>query len=161
MKTLCTSNYKTKARTDMQKKKIVTVEPGTVPEVIEFLDAQGTLEDFKQEHVVVFKMLEELVDRYNTALEQADKVCRANQVSCGPFDLYQFSTKYDAEALYNAVGRDKFLEVGGKIETQTVYDLDKGRLEACVAQKKVPEDVLTHVRKETPSYHKPAKLVVP
>lgn len=145
----------------MQKKKIETVDPSTIPEVVEFINAQGTIEDFKNSYPEVFKTLEGLTDRYNTALEQADKVCRQRGVSCGPFDLYQFSTKYDAEALYNAVGRDKFLDVGGKIETQTVYDIDKGRLEACVAQRKVPEEVIEQVRKETPAYHKPPKLVIP
>lgn len=145
----------------MQKKKITTVEVATIPEVIEFVDAQATIEEFKADNVAVFAMLAELTDRYNTALEQADKVCRARGVSCGPFDLYQFSVKYDAEALYNAVGRDKFLELGGKIEVQTVYDVDKGRLEAMAAQRKVPEEVISQVRKETPAFHKPPKLVVP
>lgn len=145
----------------MKNKRIETVEASAIPEVVEFLDAQDAILAFKESNAPVFEQLAELVDRYNTSLEQADKVCRAKQVGCGPFDLYQFSTKYNAEALYNAVGRDKFLELGGKIETQTVYDVDKGRLEAMAAQRKVPEEVISQVRKETPAYHKPPKLVVP
>lgn len=145
----------------MEKKKAKKVEPSAVPEVVEFLDAQGALEDFKQEHAAVFEQLRQLTERYNTALESADKACRSKELSCGPFDLYQFTTKYDAEALYNAVGRDKFLEIGGQMGTQTVYSLDKGRFDACVSQNKVPADVVPQVRKETPNFHKPDKLVVP
>ena len=145
----------------MEKKKAKKVEAASVPEVVEFLDAQGALEEFKEEHKAVFEQLAQLTERYNSALEAAEKVCRSNGLTCGPFDLYQFTTKYDPEALYNAVGRDTFLQIGGKLDTQTVYSLDKGRFEACVSQKKVADDVVAQVRKETPNFHKPEKLVVP
>lgn len=145
----------------MQKRKAPTVDIGEIPEVIEFVDAQEALQEFKQEHAAVFETLAQLTERYNASLEQADKVCRARQVSCGPFDLYQFSTKYDAEALYNAVGRDKFLELGGKIDTVTAFSVDKGKLEACIAQRKIESDVVDRVRKETPNYHKPEKVQLP
>lgn len=142
-------------------KKIATIAPAEIPEVVEFIDANDAIQAFKESHPDVFREYSELVDRYNTALENADKVVRARQVSSGPFDLYSVATKYDAEALYNAVGRDKFLEVGGKLETKTEYTLDKGRLEAAAAQRKIGPDVIEQVRKETPNYHKPPKLVVP
>lgn len=145
----------------MQKKKAKIVDLDKMPAVIEFIDARDALEEFKADHGEVFSQLQELTERYNTTLEQADKACRAGQVSCGPFDLYQFSIKYDAEALHNAIGRDKFLEAGGKIETKTVYDVDRGRLEACIAQNKIPADVVERVLKETPNFHKPDKLVIP
>jgi len=145
----------------MKKKTATKVDPGTVPEVVEFLDAQGAIEDFKNENAAVFEQLAELTDRYNSALEQADKACRSKEVTCGPFVLKHFATKYDAEALYNAVGRDAFLNLGGKIGTATTYDVDKGRLEACIAQNKVPDEVVSHVRKEVPNFSKPDKLVIP
>jgi hypothetical protein len=145
----------------MQKKQIETVDPAAVPEVIEFLNAQGALEDFKASYPELFATLQELTDKYNSTLEQADKVLRGQGVGCGPFHLKHFAVKYDAEALYNAVGRDQFLAVGGKIETQTVYDVDKGRLEAAVAQRRVPDEVIAEVRKETPTYNKPKALVLP
>ncbi len=145
----------------MLKKKIETVDPGTIPEVVEFIDANDAIQAFKESHAEVFRQFGELVDRYNTALENAEKVVRARAVGAGPFNLYQFSVKYDAEALYNAIGRDRFLEVGGKLETTTTYAVDKGRLEAAAVQNKVPKDVIEQVRKETPSYHKPTKLVAP
>lgn len=131
------------------------------PEVIEFLQAQATIQEFKQEHPEVFETFEQLVEAYNTKLEAAEKVCRAAEVNCGPFDLYQYNTKYNAQALFNAVGRDKFLELGGTTGTQTTYDIDKARFEAAVGAKKVSKEIVAEVRKETPNYHKPERLVVP
>ena len=145
----------------MQKKIAPTLGPEEVPEVIEFLDAQEALQAFKEEHAAVFAEFGALAERYNAALENADKACRGREISCGPMQLYQFSTKYDAEALYNAVGRDKFLEMGGRISTKTAYDVDKGRLEVVIAQNKLPKDTVDQVRKETPNFHKPEKLILP
>lgn len=145
----------------MQKKKAVTVDIGEVPEVVNFVDAQEAVELFKQQHADIFKTFAELTERYNATLEQADQVCRQRGVSSGPFNLYQFSTKYDAEALYNAVGKDRFLDLGGKIETVTQYSVDKGKLEASIAQQKLDSSVVASVRKETPSFHKPDKIVLP
>jgi hypothetical protein len=145
----------------MQKKEAKTVAPKEVPEVIEFLDAQDAMNAFKEEHAPIFEQFRVLAERYNAALQQADKACRSQSVSCGPFDLYQFTTKYDAEALHNAVGRDKFLLLGGKISTQTVYGIDKGRIDACIAQNKILPEVVELVRKETPAYHKPDQVVLP
>lgn len=145
----------------MQKRKAETVDIGAIPEVVNFVDAQEALKEFREEHADVFAQLDQLVDRYNTSLEQAEKVCRAKAVSCGPFNLYQFTTKYDAEALYNAVGRDRFLELGGKIETITKYEVDRGKLEASIAQNKLDTGVVDRVRKETANFHKPDKVNLP
>lgn len=145
----------------MQKKKAPKVDPSELKEVVEFLDAQDALNTFKEEYAEVFEQLSALAERYNSTLEQAEQACRTRKVTCGPFNLYQFVTRYDANALHDAVGRDQFLAIGGKIETQTVYDVDKGRLEASIAQKKISEEVVNQVRKETPNFHKPNILVIP
>lgn len=145
----------------MQKKKVAEVDLSEIPEVVEFLDMQDTIKEFKEEHAAVFAQLEQLTEKYNAVLEQASKAVRDKQVTCGPFVLKHFSTKYDAEALYNAVGRDAFLDMGGKVGSVTTYDLDKGRLEACIAQNKLPPEVVDRVRTETPNYHKVDKLVLP
>lgn len=136
-------------------------DPKDIPEVVEFITARDTLLEFKNDHPEVFEMLGELTERYNTALEQADKACRQLEVSCGPFDLYQTTTKYNAEELYNAIGRDKFLAVGGKLETVTTYALDKNLFAAKVSQGQVDKTIADSVCKKTPCYHKPEKLVIP
>jgi hypothetical protein len=147
----------------MKKKTIVTKNPEEIPEVLEFLDAKAAVEEFKEEHPKVFEEFAHLVDRYNTTLEQADKAARAQEVKIGPFDAYQVKVQYDASALYNAIGRDLFLQVGGIINTETVYGLDKGRLEAAITSpnSKIPEEVVKSVRKESVVYHTPPKLVIP
>jgi hypothetical protein len=118
----------------MQTKHPKKVDPSEVSEVIEFLDAQDALQAFKEENAAVLEQLAALSERYNTALEQAEKVCRSREVGCGPIDLYQFSVKYNASALFNAVGRDQFLVLGGETKTVTEYSLDKGRFEAAVEE---------------------------
>jgi hypothetical protein len=146
------------------KKRAIEVRPTeSFPEVIEFLEAKAALEEFKQVHPEVFEELSQLTERYNATLEQAEKVVRQSESKCGPFDAYQVSVKYNAEALYNAVGRDAFLQIGGTINQTTEYELDKGRFEAAVSSpsNKITEEVLKTVRKETVTYHVPTKLVVP
>lgn len=145
----------------MQKKSPKKINPAEIPEVVEFLDAQDALQAFKDEHAHVFSQLGELTERYNSTLEQAEKICRSKDVGCGPIDLYQYAVKYNATALFNAVGRDQFLALGGEAKTVTEYSLDKGRFEAAVAQKKVPKEVVDQVRKEVANYHVPPKLVLP
>jgi hypothetical protein len=147
----------------MKKKAIVTKAPEEIPEVMEFLDAKAALEEFKADHVGVFTELGHLVERYNATLEQAAQVARAQEVKVGPFDAYQVKVTYDSTALYNAVGRDVFLLVGGAINTETTYSVDKGRLEAAIASpnSKITEEVVKTVRKETVVYHVPQKLVIP
>ena len=145
----------------MQKEKAKVLDIGEIPEVVEVVDALDSLKDFKEEHVEVFEQLQQLTERYNAAIEAAEKVCRARAVSCGPYDLYQFSMKYDATMLYNLVGHETFLKLGGKISTATVYTLDKTRFEASIAQKLVADDVVEAVRTKTANFHKPDPMVVP
>lgn len=145
----------------MSKPQIKTVDPEEVPEVIEFLDAQKSIEEFMDDNKAVFAQFQELVEKYNTSLEAADKACRGQQVRCGPFDLYQFTTKYDPDALFNAVGRNKFLELGGTTKQTTEYDLDKDAFEASVAKGLVSKEVVAEVRKVSPSFHSPKPLRIP
>jgi hypothetical protein len=147
----------------MKKKVIEKVNPETVPEVLEFMDAQQAIAEFKQEHKKVFEEFTHLVDRYNTSLEQASKVVRAQQVECGPFAVHNTSVKYDAEALYLALGHDLFLEVGGILSTKMVKDIDKGRFEAAITapNSKITDEVVKAVRKEGVAYRTIEKLVAP
>lgn len=142
-------------------KKIISVSTDKVPEVIQFLDAEKTMEEFVADNQAVFDQFRELADRYNNTLEAAEKAVRGQEVKCGPFDLYQFSTKYNADALFNAVGRNKFLEAGGTMKQVTEYAVDKDAFESAVAKDLIPEEVVKEVRKVTPNYHAPKPLRVP
>ncbi len=135
--------------------------PSAVPEVLDFLEAQERLDNFKKQHEAVFKELEEIASEYNQKLEAADKVCRSKAISCGPFDLYQKQTTYDAKVLYDALGRERFLQVGGKVEQKISYEVDKSKIEASISKNLIPSDVVESFRKESPRFHKPPKIEVP
>lgn len=143
------------------KKRIPTVSPESIPEVAHFINAQNELQEFMDEHPEVFEQFRALTDKYNDALEAADKAARGQQVKCGPWDLYQWKTTYNPDLLFNAVGKNKFLEVGGDMRQVTEYALDKDKFEAAAAQGLVPEEVVNEVRKVAPNYHSPKKLILP
>ena len=144
----------------MRKRTAIKVEADDVPEVLEFLIADEELRDFKEHHAKVFAALAPLVEKRNATLEAADKTLRAGGFTCEPFNLTHFTTKYNPEEAFNMLGRDAFLASGGKIETMTVYEIDKDRFEAASAQGKIPEEVVAQVRTETPTYKKPKPIVL-
>jgi len=129
-------------------------------EVKEFLEAQDRIIRYREAHPDVFETYEELASTYNDKLEAADKVVRGGALSVGPFEKYQVQNSYDADKLFEEVGMEKFLAMGGTIKTKAVYEVDPNRLKAAIAQGTVPADVVKKVHKETPKYHKPQKLVV-
>ena len=79
--------------------------------------------ELRNQYKDVFEQYEVLVEDHNSKLEQAEKVVRAQEVTCGPFELYQWQTKYKAEALYDAVGREQFLTGLGVIGRRVDGDL--------------------------------------
>lgn len=129
-----------------------------VPEVQHFIEVGEKIERLKEAYPEVFEQLQSLTEEFNAALESADKACRAKKISCGPFDLYQWQTKYNAEKLYEEVGRDKFLEIGGKISTVTQYDVDKAKLEAHISSGAIEKEVVDVVKETSPRYKKPEKI---
>lgn len=135
------------------------VDPTEIPAVADFINARDKLNEFKEENAAVFEVFDELVAEYNTALEKAEKLVRADEVTCGPFVLYQWQTKYDAEKLYDSVGRDEFLRLGGQVKTVPEYSLDKSTFEAKMAQNAVPPPVLNVVVRISPRYKTPDKLI--
>jgi|HigsolmetaAR202D_1030399.scaffolds.fasta_scaffold01372_4 hypothetical protein len=131
-----------------------------IPEVMHFLAVKKQIDDLKEGYPEVFERLRQLQQDYNQALEAAEKAVRGRQVSCGPFHLYQWQTSLDAEKLYEELGRDEFLKVGGKIQTVTTYDLDKNKFEAHVTAGTIPKEVVDVVKKVSPRYKKPEKINV-
>lgn len=131
-----------------------------IPEVMHFLAVKKQIDDLKEGYPEVFERLRQLQQDYNQALEAAEKAVRGRQVSCGPFNLYQWQTSLDAEKLYEELGRDEFLKVGGKIQTVTTYDLDKNKFEAHVTAGTIPKEVVDVVKKVSPRYKKPEKINV-
>lgn len=140
----------------MSQKKVVP--ESAVPEVQQFLAVREKLHRLKESYPEVFEALDALKQEYNQALEAADKVVRAKQISCGPFDLYQFQTKYDADKLAEELGESEFLRVGGVVKTVKTYDIDKAKLEAHITSGSIDKEVVDHVRTISPRYKKPDKI---
>lgn len=142
----------------MSQMKAKRVPETQVPEVQAFLEAREKVERLKEAYPEVFEQLSHLQQEYNAALEAADKAVRAKKISCGPFDCYQMQTKYNAERLFEELGRDEFLKVGGTIKTVTQYDVDKNKLEAHITSGVIPDEVVGAVRDVSPRYKKPDKI---
>lgn len=138
-----------------------STDPEKIPEVKHFMEIEQKIKNLKEEYPGVFEELNELQEEYNTALQAADKAVRATQTSCGPFVLSQTATSYDANAFYDAVGRERFLKLGGSIQTVQQYSIDKTAFEAAAAQGKIAKDTVEVVKKVTPRYKKPDPISIP
>lgn len=138
--------------------KAKTVDPTDIPEVVAFIDADARVKDFREQYADVFAAYGKLVEDRNQALESAEKVVRAHQVTCGPFDLFQYSTTFNAQAFFDAVGREQFLKLGGEVQTVPQYSIDKKMFEANVAQKKIPPSVVNQVVTVSPKYKCPKPI---
>jgi hypothetical protein len=134
------------------------VEPESIPEVMAYRESRDMLDAFMQSNIEVFEAYKQLVADVNQKREAADKVVRAKNVSCGDWDIYQEQTKYDPQLLYEALGREQFMRVGGSCETQTVYGLDKAKFEAAYARGEVPDEVREVVRTVSPRYKAPKEI---
>ena len=133
------------------------VQPEEVPEVVDYLNAKEMLEAFKANNPNVFVAYERMVEDLNQKMEAADKAIRQREVSCADWELYQYQTKVDAEALFNAVGLDAFLRIGGSTTTKTVYAADKAKVQAAIARGDIPAAIAEDIITESARYHAPKK----
>lgn len=133
------------------------LDPHDIPEVVAYMEAEDQLRDFLENNPEFNEVYKHLVERRNDALEQADKAVRRTGQACGPFAIFRSSPEYDLNALYEAVGRDKFLQMGGVIETVTTYKLDKQKIEAAVGRGDLPPALVAEVRKTSVRYSTPKK----
>ncbi len=127
-------------------KKIEEVSLDAIPEVLQFLDANERLEEFKARNPELLGTLNILIEDYNTALENADKAVRAKGVNCGPWEQLTPTVKYDGEKLYSAVGREDFVRLGGVVRQVNEYVIDKGTIEAAIAANRLPQQIVELVR---------------
>lgn len=141
--------------------KIETVDEEEIPEVIEFLDARTGLEEFKAKNEKLMKQLHHHIDKYNTALEAADKAVRGKEVNCGPWQQLSPSVTYDGEKLYSAVGREDFVRLGGIVRQVNEYHIEKGTIEAAIAQGNLPKQIVSIVRKVGRKYKSIPKASLP
>jgi len=144
------------AKTSAEKGKRLPI--GDIPEVQEFIDLKQELDSLKAEHPEVFMRYNDLVDRYNTKLEEADSKVRTLGVSCGPFENFSVSHTFDAAKMLDELGEKTYLECGGKITQRAVYEVDSAMVTAAIASGKIPEATLPNFMMVKRSYHAPKKI---
>ena len=132
--------------------------PEEIPEVREYLETVETIEVFRREHKKVFEQYDELIEQHNQRLEAADKTVRAREISSGPFVRTREQPIYDAKAFYDAVGQDKFLNHGGRINTVVQYEIDKEKVGRDIAAGKIDPHVVDIFRTLRPYYKTPKPL---
>lgn len=144
-----------------KRKRDNAVPASEIPEVAAFEEVKQRLQAFRESNPDFFQFLEGLIEEYNDKLDAASKATKSKQVSCGDFDLYQWSTKFDAQVLYQALGHQKFLACGGKVNTVTQYEVDRTRMQSAIDAGVVPKDIADAAVSRSPRFHKPDKLVMP
>jgi len=145
----------------MTKLFIKTIAPEELKKVNHFLEIQDRIEDFKEKHKAVFEQFEELVQEYNTALEDAEKEVRLRGVNCGPFVVCGEQTQVNVDKLYDELGENNFLTVGGTLETKRVLSVDKKRFAAMVDSNSIPKEVVETCFSRSLKYKVPHKAELP
>jgi hypothetical protein len=155
---------KKKAASASSGKKLLSSDPTLTDQERQALEAvrqfeisEKTIQIFKDDNQQLMAEYDALIEERNQKLEVADQLVRGLDVSCGPWDRYTASVRYNADALFQHLGRTQFLNVGGSINTQTVYDLDKERVEIAIQTGAIPANVVPAFKTESPSYHAPKK----
>lgn len=129
-----------------------------IPEVQEFLDLKQEIEALRAENPDVFMRYNDLVDRYNTKLEEADSKVRSLGVTCGPFENFSVSHTFDAAKMLDELGEPAYLACGGKITQRAVYEVDAAAAHAAIASGKIPKDAVGNFMTIKRSYHAPKKI---
>jgi len=154
------SKKSTPKTTSAQEATAKRVSADDIQEVSDFMDVKQELEGLKADHPEIFRLYTDIVQRYNTALEAAEKAVRTRGVSCGPFDLYSYTPQYDGEKMFEELGKELFLAYGGSTVRVTAYKVDKAKVESAIASGKIPADCVKEFKSMRAAYHKPEKLEV-
>jgi hypothetical protein len=141
--------------------KAQTADVSEIPEVQRYEAVCAEMQQARAANPAFFKWLDDWKERHNDAREAADKAVRSRQVSCGPFTILQWETRYNADELYQAVGPEKFLSLGGIISQTVKYECDKKRVDFAIEAKLIPPEVAEKVRKRSPKYRVLPKAELP
>lgn len=145
----------------MREKVFNKVEIETIPEVAEYERVLAVYNKFRKDNPTYFRILDELLEELNSKMEAAEKVVRSRHVSCGSFHLFQKNVKVDSNKVYDIIGRERFLKIGGEESTIITRRITKEALEAAVQQKLVDEKEIAPARTEEDRYHAPGKIILP
>lgn len=130
-------------------------ELDAIKAVREYENAVKVLDLFKIENSAVFKMFSELADEVEQKRQVADQTIRGTKASFGPWELFSEQRKYKPQELYNLVGEQMFLALGGRLVQTQTYEIDKEKVELAISSKQIPEEIVPSIREITPKYRSP------
>lgn len=143
------------------KLQVKAVPADAIKQVKAFQEIETRIMNFKSLHSEIFQQFAYLLDEYNDALTEADREVRALGVSCAPFVICGETTKIDAQKLYDELGEEAFLKVGGVIEIQRIHSIEKNTFETMANDKSIPQEVVDSCRSQSLRYTTPKKIELP
>lgn len=132
-----------------------TADPTDIPEVAAYMEAEEMLRLFLEARPDFAKTLREMIHDLDQKRQAADKVVKARGVVCGPWKVHSVRTTYNADLLYDLIGKEQFLAVGGVEETVVQKTVDKKKLEAAIAKGELQADTIAEIKKESLAYKAP------
>jgi hypothetical protein len=149
----------------MAKKKVEPrlndVPVSEVPEVAAHEAVLARWRKFQEDNPEFFQYLRQFEEDLNTTRQAADKAVRALGVSCGSWHKYREDEKPNPDVAYQIHGHEKFLTLGGSLETVTKKKLEKTRYMSNVAAGAVTPEEAEAVVKKANVYHSPDEMAVP
>lgn len=131
------------------------LEKAAVRAARDFDDAEKVIDMFKIENSAVLKIYQELLDDREQKRQVADAAIRATGKSISQWDAFSENKRYYPEKLYEAVGREAFLKMGGKISTVQQYEIEGQAIDLAISKKEIPEALAAEVKKVTLKYRSP------
>lgn len=125
-----------------------------------FEHAKAELARLREDNQDIFDSLGMAVEEYNDALEQANAAVRGRGVSMGDFQISREFDEYDADKLFELVGRTQFLEWGGAEKTERKLSVDKTKLRSFISAGKVPKAVVDQILTRQRQYSTPKPLKI-
>lgn len=102
--------------------------------------------------------LQPLIEEYNAALEETEGAVRARGISIGDFKIVKEYDEYDADRLFELVGREQFLGWGGTEKTERKLGVDKVKLRSFIAAGKIPKAIVDQIQTRQRKYTMPKPL---
>jgi len=118
----------------------------------------GRFERAKSALEEALEPIQPLIEEYNDSLEQANAAVRSRGISVGDFKISREFDEFDADKLFELVGRDKFLEWGGTEKTERKLGVDKTKLRSFIAAGKVPKAIVDQILTKQRQYSTPKPL---
>ena len=137
------------------------VDASEIPEVMAFEEQDQMLRQFEIKHSKFMEEYKARVAAWNASRETADRAVRVKKVSSGKWERFSEETRFDYAAMYDTLGRDRYLELGNTLKTITQYDGDNDRMKGIIAKGEIADDVAAGFTNVIGKYHAPKKALLP